>query len=726
MDEKTINEKHQYILSLVQQKRLKDALEELENLFWDLPTGELDQIKTPYNYMLHYMAKGMDDPQRHTLHTRLLKDTIELTDSVIVHRLDTLSNRLYHRKRRELLNRLNAISYQQILKQLETFNDDLAISNLVSNDEQLQQVFKLHEEGLKDLFHKTWLSTKWSAGEREEADLFFESQQILQSDILLFVSAVTLSLTHYFDPKKYCWLIHASQQDNVYIKARALVGLVIITTIHNQRLSHYSDLNTQLSFLLEDPAIQNLIKTINIQILQSQETEKIDRRMREEIIPEMMKQASSMKDMKFGFEENEDDTNDHNPDWQEAIENSELGDKIKEINELQMQGADIYMSTFSSLKGYPFFYSIENWFYPFEQNHSAVYKEFGTQIEKGSIADLILHSGLFCNNDKYSLCFTIQQIPESQRKMMLNKLTEQQMGGLEEEQKAMKLKEIQQNPDLVTNQYIHDLYRFFKLYTYRGEFKDPFNSRRPLYTLPQFEKVIKEPTALTQLAEFLMRNGRFEEAINTYRILIEKEEISAIMFQKKGYCHQKLKQHEEAIKAYIKADTLLPNNLWTNRHIATCYRVLQQYEKALEHYKAVEEVQPDNLSNLFYKGVCLTGLDRYEEALQCFFKLDFMKENSKRAWRAIAWCSFITDKLEQAQNYYSKVLENKPLGIDYLNAGHVAWANKDIPKAIELYSSALTSYKSKDEFIEQIEKDKKHLIKKGISEEDIPLIIDLI
>ena len=47
--------------------------------------------------------------------------------------------------------------------------------------------------------------------------------------------------------------------------------------------------------------------------------------MREEIIPEMLKNVSSMKNMRFGFEENDEENNDMNPDWEDAFEKSGLG-----------------------------------------------------------------------------------------------------------------------------------------------------------------------------------------------------------------------------------------------------------------------------------------------------------------------------------------------------------------------------------------------------------------
>ncbi len=41
--------------------------------------------------------------------------------------------------------------------------------------------------------------------------------------------------------------------------------------------------------------------------------------------------------------------------------------------------------------------------------------------------------------------------------------------------------------------------------------------------------------------------------------------------------------------------------------------------------------------------------------------------------------------------YYEKIIEQKPLAIDYLNAGHVAWVMGDIQKAAVLYGKAITA-----------------------------------
>lgn len=725
MDAKILNEKQKHILSLLKQKRLKEAISELESAFWDESNAELETIKMTYEYMLKYMLDGVQDTERYALHDKLIKDTLEICDKRFLKTLDQDSNRFFHQRRRFDLPRLTNVSYGSLLQTLEGFNDELAVNQLVNDKQNLEFILARHEKALGDVFSKAWLSNPWSASERDEADRFLSSTTLNETDLSLFISGVSLGLLTIFDTKKFTWLIEAYKKQFINASPRALVALVLVIVLQNDRLNYYPELNAQISFLVEDSKTADLIAQIYLQLLQSQETEKIDKKMREEIIPEMIKNASSMKDLKFGFEDSEDE-NEHNPDWQDALEKSGMGDKIKEISELQMQGADIYMSSFSSLKGYPFFYSIQNWFYPFDLNHSSVYNEFGGKGQKGSVVDLILNSGLFCNSDKYSLCLTFQHLPQAQRDVMISQLTEQQMGGMEDEQKLAKIQELAEKPSIISNQYIHDLYRFYKLFRFKGDFVDIFNKNIALHTLPQFKFLESDNKHLNLLAEFFLRNERYERAIEMYELQRLNNEATFDLFQKKGYSYQKLQKYDLAIESYIKADTLKPNNVWTNRNLALCYRAIEEYDKAIIYYEEVEKVQPENISILFYIGMCYTALEQYSEALQYFFKMDFMKNNSKKAWRAIGWCSFISGKLDQAKNYYSKVLANKPISIDFLNAGHVALALKDIKGAVSSYNQAIKGYGNKDEFIDLLHKDLPQLIKQGVQEEDIPLILDLL
>ena len=734
MNEKTINEQYAYIRTLLEDQRLKEALMQLESLLWQCPDWnlrtQLEQLQTSYKYMLDYMRQGVNDPERWNVYRKLLADTWSIADQSRLLMLDNASSRYYHEVRRTpRTDGLAAYDLKKLLHILESFNDDLAVSGLLSEAKTLE-VMKRHEDTLKSLFLKGWTNSSWNSQEEEDAKAMLASEQLSVDDLCLFISAIMLSLMECFDLRKIMWLLDAYIHPNINVRQRALVSLVIIFHIHRNRLNLYTDLLKRVDLIAEDPIFQKDVARIYQQMLLCQETEKIDKKMREEIIPEMLKNASSMRDTRFGIEENEEENNDKNPDWEEAIEKSGLGDKLREMNELQLEGADVYMSTFAGLKSYPFFREVHNWFYPFTKQQSDVHNMLESKTnEKNSLLDILLQSGFFSNSDKYSLFFTIQQLPKSQQDMMLSQLNEQQVAELTDKSNADTLKKFFERPGTVSNQYLHDLYRFFKLSVRRHEFRDIFKEKLDLHHIPALKNVLYWDEILFPIADFYIKKERWNEAIEIYEELEAIEalnENAAECYQKLGFAFQKQRKYAAAIDAYLKADTLNPDNIWTNRHLATCYRLNRNYQTALTYYKKVEEVAPNDTNVTFYIGSCLTELGLNEEALNYFFKLDFMENNSIRAWRGIGWCSFIGLKYEQAIKYYEKIIDHKPLAIDFMNAGHVAWVMGDIQKAAIFYGKAITISNSREQFLEMFHKDEGPLLKQGIREEDIPLMLDLL
>lgn len=684
MNEQAIQEQYQHIVTLLKQQRLKEAQSQLEAFLWNSGDwtlrNRLEQAQTSYQYMLQYMRQGIDDPERQKLYRQILTETWEVADQARLSLLDGVSTHYYHslRNNRERLPKEYNIAALQ--KVLESFPDDLAVCQLMPDNQGMDAVLQRHEQTAQVLFLSTWSNSDWSAEDEQQAKGLLESEMLPVNDLCLFTSAVMLSLMECFDTRKFSWLLDAVTHANTQVNQRALVGIAFALLFHPTRLSLYPELTARLSLLNEDSSFGKQLNRIYIELLRSQETEKIDKKMREEIIPEMMRNVNIMRNMKFGFEENPEE-NDLNPDWEKAFESSGLGDKIREMNELQLEGADVYMSTFAQLKTYPFFKEPYNWFYPFDMHHSSIIKEFGFKpTGDNAILSLILQSGFFCNSDKYSLCFTMAHIPQSQRTMMLSQMTSQDLDALMDESKSSALRQYAERPDVISNQYVHDLYRFFKLSQCRHEFRDIFKEEIALHRIPALKEILCKPELLITIADFHFRKEHPAEALELYKELIALNHANADIFQKAGYCLQKEKRYKEAIDAYLKADVLKPDHVWTIRHLATCYRQIRDFASALEYYKKVEAIQPESHNVLFYAGSCLAELERYEEALQYFFKLDFIESNCIKAWRAIGWCSFVNGKYEQAMKYYEKILASKPLAADYLNAGHVAWRTGKIEK----------------------------------------------
>ena len=101
MNEKTINEQYAYIYSLLEDRRLKEALIQLESLLWqcsdwDLRT-RLEQLQTSYKYMLDYMRQGANDPERWNLYQKMLTDTWAIADQSRLLMLDNASSNYYHK-----------------------------------------------------------------------------------------------------------------------------------------------------------------------------------------------------------------------------------------------------------------------------------------------------------------------------------------------------------------------------------------------------------------------------------------------------------------------------------------------------------------------------------------------------------------------------------------------------------------------------------------------------
>ncbi len=730
MTEAVLNEQYRNIVRLIHQQRLKEALNSLEHFLaggadWTL-YSELERIRTSYNYMLQYMRQNVADPERHKLHSKLLTDALNVADHARVAKAGPVSTRYFYSMHNYLLT-LPSYSIRSLLLEMENYTEEIAVAGLLQGDEvnnNADAVRERHENAQHILFYLLWTNTEWKAEDEDEAREALKSVLLPEYDLSLFVSGVTLSLMECFDQKKIMWLFDACGHSSTLVNQRALIGLVIIFHIYHQRMHMYPEVIGRLLAMNEDPRFGEALNRIQIQMTRSQETAKIDRKMREEIIPEMIKSVNISR-MKFDFDENDDEGNDHNPDWAQNMENSPLGDKLREMSELQMEGADVYMSTFAQLKNYPFFKTISNWFYPFDTQHSSVVKELGDK-DGNNILSLILGSGFFCDSDKYSMCFTIMHIPKMQRDSMVAQLSEQQMNALMDENKSAEMKRLNESAETISNQYIHDLYRFFKLYPRRHEFRDIFNEPLRLHIYDFLKPVLEKPEYLRNLADYYFRKEYMGEAASIYYKLLNMTGDDAEIYQKIGYCRQKEKKYEEAIEAYLRADMIKPDNLWTNRHLAICYRLTRQFEKALEYYRKIEEIEPENRTILFNIGSSLAELGRDDEALKYFFKLDFIDPSSIKTWRAIAWCSFLSGKNEQAARYYDKIIEKKPQAPDYLNAGHVAWTSGSMEKGIEMYTKAIETSADRQSFIRMFIKDKEILINKGIVEDDIPLMLDLL
>lgn len=164
--------------------------------------------------------------------------------------------------------------------------------------------------------------------------------------------------------------------------------------------------------------------------------------------------------------------------------------------------------------------------------------------------------------------------------------------------------------------------------------------------------------------------------------LLEENEPTAAVFQKIGYCYQQLSDLKSALDAFLKADIIQPDDLWTTKKIALCYKLLGDFEKAIDYYKHANFLRPNQQKIALQIANCHLELKQYKQALEIYTGLELADENNQKVQRAIVWSAFISGNNAQARYYSQRILENQPLSADYIHAAYIDWTDKHFKETI--------------------------------------------
>lgn len=717
----------------IDNKQLKDALDRIRELStlhqsWAI-SERTNELANNYQYMLHYLLEGKKDPEQQRVYNQLIRDLYILTEDIAEQWQLQESASIFFDKMRLLAIR-TPVSIEEYITILSQQADTLSFIDLLDEgpdkETRRKQAISARENTQQDLFYAVYVSPRANGDIISSYRLLLSDISIPLHDKLLFVSALTMNVLQRFDALKVELLLDLCNHQEVDIAARAIIGIIPIFQRYHSRLSFYPGCNDRIKLLSDDKIFQRRFMAAILGFIQAHETERITQKLTEEIIPEMMK-ISPMIGKKINLDEwmGENQFDEKNPEWQKILDDSGLTDKLKEFTELQLEGADVFHSTFSNLKSYPFFQQMSNWFLPFTHLHTSIQPLFSNRSESETLVESLLDSSLICNSDKYSFCLSLMMMPEHLRKMMSS-----QIGAENDELKNMQSEEEALNPfqkeQTQINQYIRDLYRFFKLFARRNEFFDIFTLPLNYHLLLHFQPVVMQPSHLKKIAHYYFEKNNFREAESAYALLAETGNGSSETWQKIGYSRQMMANMEGALEAYLHADLVDANNTWLLNRIAHCYRVLKAPLTALEYYKRLEQFRPDDLNIQLNIGHCYLELKAYDKALNYYFKVEMLNSQNTRSWRSIAWCAFLLRKLDVAEKYYSKILEGKPNAHDYLNAGHVALCLEQTKKTIELYTSSLLKAGNFETFQSMLAEDEDELKEAGIDITILPIILDKI
>lgn len=663
-------------------KILGKRISELGN--YDLQNA-IDDALTTYRAMLTYMLNGYVDNDLAARKDELVRNLFSINDSA-----DRLERIMAADKQSRY------VSYQKMVGQKTN------LSNIFQRLE-VELPDADYEDETCNLFYQVWTSDVWTKGNYDTASELLNSSAISENVKAVFISAITLSLMEMFDARKVHLLFDAYLNSSAIINQRALVGIILIIKIYDSRLECFPDIQSRLEIYADDPRFVREMFSALLMLQYSSITDKIVNKLQNDIMPLLLQKSKEIKKMSNKELMEELTRNGENPEW---TEDKRLAKGIKEMGNLQFEGADVHMSTFRYMKGYSFFNKIPHWFYLFDLNSPLLNGVHDTAKSLvGGFTDVVLKNHLFCDSDLYSFFMMINGLGVTERNIikeqMSSQMPEEDIDALiETPQKSISNKD-------VCRLYIFNLYRFFNLYPFYNQFYNPFKAKKknadgtekaltfsPLET-KAFSFLLKDRAEMTTLAEFFMRKGFYEEALEMYDVINpQKQEEDASLWQKIGFCRQKLGKDKAAYKTYLLADSLLPDSKWTMTHIAQLAQKLEIYDTARNYYEMLLLQDSENMKFIANKAICQMKLAEYEDAITTLFKANYLDEESVDVRAMMAECYVMTGNIEKAQDMINTFIANVdcPIEMRILNA-FIALRTKTMETTYDCIRESLYIYK---------------------------------
>lgn len=730
-----INEIEQWytkVLELLRQLRIQEAIEQLETRAIDRFQPAIEEIRFTYSNILTYTGKGITDPMSGLIFNRLMASIYELTDAVRLNLLTSSGSKIAAIKvemERQTLRENEDLSENLMGLSFDNELHEMLHSASLFDDESESEAAKSHRIAINRAFHNLWMTDKYSENDIRVIKRIFDSSSIPWFEKAMMVSAITLGTLRAFDSHRLGVLIDLYSHPNAQISVRALFGILITLLLYEKRLRHYPEVTEKLHALANDQSFADDMLTMIIQFYRSKETEKVARKLHNDILPQVIKLNQDLSE-RLDLDKllQSGDFTDRNPDWEKYFDSQPgLMRKLEDLTNMQMEGVDVFLSAFANLKAFPFFNELPHWFMPFYPENYAVQEALHDESEtfKDAFLKGIDLSVYMCNSDKFSFVLNLRHMPQQQKAMMV-----QMFEGEAEQLAELKNEEISE-PSLerkrITIQYIQDLYRFFKIHPFRNEITDIFVRRFTLTELSTFTSLFNNPDFYRTIANFHLDNGHFDEAGLLYNYLIESGESYAELYEKAGYCKQELALYDDAIALYKRADLFDTNHNWLLRKMAQCYVGLGDTESAIQCYTELLQMEPENLKIAASLATCYLNTDNPEKALEYFYSVEFNNPGSVSAMRPVAWCLFLLNRNTEADKYYTLIIDMEPNSYDYLNAGHVAFSLGNKEKAIRYYLQSIVS-RSDDmkSFVKSFNKDRKHLLANEVDPVEIALMLDFL
>ncbi len=705
---------------------LGGAMDSLESFLATHPhqvnADRLHALRSEFDLMSDYWKRGFKDPQLPALFQKLVQRMYVLSMNICKEH-DIRHSSFFSSIFMRLHMTARDWSPSNIRDDLEMFVSETAMLELEPENKRQareKELYENHQHQMSLLFDHILTSDLWTDAAASAIENILLSPTVDVNDQLLMLSAMTLTNFEYFDMAKFRTLVHVYEKStDESVRQRALVGWALSTNA-KETMTIYPEIKTLIDQVLEDEKHCLELVELQKQLIFCISAEQDNATIQREIMPDLMKGQGFYMTEKGIVEKDENSIEDIiSPDKQEQmLEKMEEG--YQRMVNMQRQGSDIYFSGFSHMKRYPFFYDLSNWFVPFFKQHPAV-KGVLEKMGMEHFMDILVTKGPFCNSDKYSFVFAFDQV-FNQIPANLRQLIERGEASLSEwgEQEL-------HNPVFIRRIYLQDLYRFFRLFRDRSEFRNLFDEsdvpyifcNRPIFSGTQLESYFNDVVA------FMLKRKRLVEAcciLDNY----SESQRDFQFYMMAGYLSLNFHKELETLHSvgteelYLKALQFQPDNEKALSGYARSLFLIHDYQKALETYEKLLTINPKK-SYILNKAVCLLKLNQSSAAVKDLYKMNYESPDDTAVTRVLAWALVREGKYEAADKIYSDLLNGDVLPDDLLNYGYCLWFSGRISEAADCFRRFLKESKEKASYI--LTNDAALLKEKGITDPEQQMML---
>lgn len=642
---------------------------------------ELDSIGSTYHLMKQYMMSPAEDAQRgriyNSLKVRLFEVFSKLLSIVTVRNNSTLRS---IKKQRET----HPATLEETRKKLEWIAQELVVNSL--SGENSGKMRELHQELFdcrQNLFNSLVLPGLISQSEEETIFAFLSSPYVDIANARIAISALMLSQSFVFDIRKFRILARLyGESTNGEIRQYALVAFILGRPGQSASEIYKNEIDETFKSLASLPDVRDDLAELQMQIILCTDTEKTKDTINREIMPALRDSAMQMNGMKSEKEMLDELLH---PDKEDS-NMAKVEKSVGMIRDMQKKGADIFFGGFSQAKRFSFFYTLMNWFVPFYIEHPQIASINIGEMPRKAINKL-LDAQPFCNSDKYSFYLTLSMVHSQIPKEVVEVISK---GEAVPEFSC----DFVRDNSFVRLMYLQDLYRFYKLFSNKDDFTDPFRSDLSA-TFFNWDKIVElfHDTAYPfKIARQLLNRNYF----SSLSLLLDnnRNEFDNSYLKLRALAEYKQGNYNSSLYWFEKAQSLEPDNILLLKRTADAAFRAGDLGKAEELYEDCisKSAESDDMDEENYRlALCHLNHGKTESARQMLFKLYFNHEENSSYKSALALIYIKDGEYEKAVTMYGNIKEDE-LGLqDKIRKATALWICNRKSEALEEYRKYVSS-----------------------------------